>query len=126
MIAGLPLRLSNILSVFGIKGKLGQITEGPMLILAQYQLAPGTLFSSVKKLERDIGRELGISGLRVVEVPDSTMICFEIPSPNRQSVAFSPLIYSADFVKAVSPLPICLGVDMAGNPERQARANLSD
>ena len=74
MIAGLPLRLSNILSVFGIKGKLGQITEGPMLILAQYQLAPGTLFSSVKKLERDIGRELGISGLRVVEVPDSTMI----------------------------------------------------
>ena len=116
MIAGLPLRLSNILSVFGIKGKLGQITEGPMLILAQYQLAPGTLFSSVKKLERDIGRELGISGLRVVEVPDSTMICFEIPSPNRQSVAFSPLIYSADFVKAVSPLPICLGVDMAGNP----------
>ncbi len=116
MISGLSLRLSNILSVFGIKGKLGQITEGPMLIQAQYQLAPGTLFSSVKKLERDIGRELGISSIRIVEVPNSTMICFEIPSPTKQTVAFSPLLYTADFIKAASPLPICLGVDMAGNP----------
>ncbi len=115
MIAGLMLKLANILATFNIKGKVGRIEEGPMLILAYFEPAPGTLFSNIKKVEKDIGRSLGISGVRVTEVPNSTEVCLEIPSDNIKTIPFAPLVYSADFVKANGALPICLGVDKRGD-----------
>lgn len=116
MLPGLSLKVVNALLSFGIKGTLGKITEGPLLTMVQFEPAPGTLFSSIKKVERDIGRSLGISGVRVVEVPNSTAICLEVPSNNIKTIEFGPILYSAEFLKAPYALPICLGVDMRGTP----------
>lgn len=116
MIPGLPLKVSNALLSYEIKGTLGKITEGPLLTMVQFVPAPGTLFSSIKRVEGDISRNLGISGIRIVEVPNSTAICLEIPSTNAQTVEFAPILYSAEFLKASYALPICLGVDMRGTP----------
>ncbi len=116
MIPGLSLKIINVLASFDIKGKFVRAEEGPMLIMAYVEPAPGTLFSSIKRIEGDVGRSLGISGVRVVEVPNSTNVCFEIPSNDMKSVPFAPILYSAEFLKAAYALPICLGVDMRGNP----------
>ena len=71
MIPGLSLKIINVLASFDIKGKFVRAEEGPMLIMAYVEPAPGTLFSSIKRIEGDVGRSLGISGVRVVEVPNS-------------------------------------------------------
>ena len=116
MIPGLSLKITNVLASFDIKGKFVRTEEGPMLIMVYFEPAPGTLFNSIKRVEGDVGRNLGISGVRVVEVPNSTNICFEIPSNEMKSVPFAPILFSAEFLKATYALPICLGVDMRGNP----------
>lgn len=116
MLPGLPLKVANALLSFEIEGTLGKITEGPLLTVVQFVPAPGTQFSRIKKVEGDISRSLGISGVRVVEVPNSTAICLEIPSNNTKTIEFEPILYSAEFLKALYALPICLGVDTRGTP----------
>lgn len=117
MIENLPVKLNQILANFGIiGGSVGQISDGPLVTDVEYKLPEGTPFSRIQKFERDIGRELGITGVRISEIPNSVYIQIEVPQAEPQSVAFGPILYSAEFLKANYALPICLGVDMRGNP----------
>lgn len=117
MIENLPVKLNQILANFGIiGGSFGQISDGPLVTDVEYKLPEGTPFSRIQKFERDIGRELGITGVRISEIPNSVYIQIEVPQAEPQSVAFGPILYSAEFLKANYALPICLGVDMRGNP----------
>lgn len=117
MIENLPIKLNQILANFGIiGGSVGQISDGPLVTDVEYKLPEGTPFSRIQKFERDIGRELGITGVRISEIPNSVYIQIEVPQAEPQSVAFGPILYSAEFLKANYALPICLGVDMRGNP----------
>lgn len=117
MIENLPVKLNQILANFGIiGGSVGQISDGPLVTDVEYKLPDGTPFSRIQKFERDIGRELGITGVRISEIPNSVYIQIEVPQAEPQSVAFGPILYSAEFLKANYALPICLGVDMRGNP----------
>lgn len=117
MIENLPVKLNQILANFGISGgSFGQISDGPLVTDVEYKLPEGTPFSRIQKFERDIGRELGITGVRISEIPNSVYIQIEVPQAEPQSVAFGPILYSAEFLKANYALPICLGVDMRGNP----------
>ncbi len=117
MIENLPIKLNRILANFGIMGgSIGKTTDGPLVTEVEYKLPEGTAFSRIQKFERDIGRELGVSGVRISEIPNSVYIQIEVPQTEPQSVAFAPILYSAEFLKATYALPICLGVDMRGNP----------
>jgi S-DNA-T family DNA segregation ATPase FtsK/SpoIIIE len=116
VIGNLPLQLTNILAHFNIFGSVGQATEGPLVISIDFLLNEGSKFSSVEKMIKDIAREMCVSGIRVSEIPNSKYIRFEIPQIQSKTVPFLPLVYSAEFIKALQPLPICLGVDMLGNP----------
>lgn len=116
MIENLPAKLTATLAHFGVTGSVGEITDGPLLTEVEFLLSEGSKFSFVEKLAKDIGRELGVTGVRVSEVPNSTYIRFEIPQDKPQTVPFSPITYSAEFIKAAYALPVCLGVDMRGNP----------
>ena len=112
----LTSNLTHTLANFGINGEIGEVFEGPLLYDVQFKLAEGSKFSFVENLIKDISREMGISGMRVSQIVNSTFISFEIPKPERETVPFAPLIYSAEFVRAVYALPICIGVDMHGEP----------
>ena len=116
MIKNLTIKLPMILGHFGIYGSVGEVYEGPLVTEVQFKLAEGSKFAYVEKLIKDIARELGVSGIRVSEVPNSTYISFEIPQPEAQIVPFPPLIYHAEFIKASYALPICVGVNMRGDP----------
>lgn len=116
MIENLPSKLNNILANYGIMGSIGKITDGPLVTQVEYKLPDGFQFSRLQKFERDIGRELGVTGVRISEIPNSIYVQIEIPQKEPQSVAFDPLLYSAEFLKAGYALPICLGVNMLGTP----------
>ncbi len=116
MTENLAQKLSRLLVYFGVSGTIGEIHYGPLITEIQYLLPHGFKFAQIKKFERDIGRELGISGVRISEIPNSTYIRFEIPCSNPQTVEFAPLLHSAEFTDNNYALPICLGVDMRGTP----------
>lgn len=112
----LKVSIVRTLTNFGIKGEVGEIFEGPLLYDVQFKLAEGSKFGNVENLIKDISREMGISGIRVSQIPNSIYISFEVPKSERQSVPFTPVVGSDEFVQAVYALPICIGVDMHGEP----------
>lgn len=116
MIDELKENLLRALKNFGVEGEIGEVFEGPLLYDVQFKLAEGSKFSSVENIIKDISREMGISGVRVSQIPNSVYISFEVPKSERQTVPFAPIVYSAEFVKAVYALPICVGVNMHGDP----------
>ena len=112
----IKVRLPHTLIHFGIKGELGEVFEGPLAYDVQFKLAEGSKFSYLEGLIKDIARELGVSGIRVAQIPNSVYISFEIPLPQAKTVPFAPITYSAEFVRATYALPICVGVNMHGEP----------
>ena len=90
MIENLTDKLPEILAHFGIQGSLGEVFEGPLITVVQFKLSEGSKFSYVEKLIKDIARELGVSGIRVSQIANSTYISFEIPQPKAQTVPFGP------------------------------------
>ncbi len=115
MIENLPVKLNRILANYGIMGgSIGKTIDGPLVTEVEYKLPEGTSFSRIQKFERDIGRELGVTGVRISEIPNSVYIQIEVPQAEPQSVPFAPILYSAEFLKANYALPICLGVNMRG------------
>lgn len=116
MIENLTEKLTETLSHFGIEGTIGEIFEGPLITDIQFQLTHGTKFSTVANSIKDIARELGVSGIRVAPVVNSTYISFEIPQPQAQTIDFVPILQSEEFRNAKGGLPILIGVDMHGKP----------
>ncbi|MBP5352483.1 MAG: hypothetical protein J6Y91_01795 [Alphaproteobacteria bacterium] len=116
MIEGLTEKLPKTLAHFNIFGEVGEVFDGPLITEIYFKLSAGSKFSNVEKMIKDIARELSVSGIRVSEVPNSPYISFEIPQPQAQTVPFAPLVYHAEFIKSTVALPICVGVNMRGNP----------
>ena len=116
MIEELPQKLPQVLAHFNISGTVGQIIEGPLITEVEFQLSEGTKFSAVTKAIKDIARELGVSGIRVAEIPNSTLISFEIPQPKAQTIPFGNIVQAPEFVNSEYNLPICIGVNMRGKP----------
>ena len=75
MIENLPVKLNRILANYGIMGgSIGKTVDGPLVTEVEYKLPEGTSFSRIQKFERDIGRELGVTGVRISEIPNSVYI----------------------------------------------------
>jgi S-DNA-T family DNA segregation ATPase FtsK/SpoIIIE len=109
-------KLSQVLANFGIFGTIGNQYKGPLITEIEFELNKGSKFSAVEKSIKDIARELGVSGIRVAEIPNSTFISFELPNPEAQSVPFLPLTEREEFASSKFALPICVGVNMRGIP----------
>lgn len=110
------VKLPHTLAHFGIKGEVGDVFEGPLIYDVQFKLAEGSKFSYVESMIKDIARELEVSGIRVSQIPNSVYISFEIPLSQAKTVPFAPITYSAKFMREACALPICVGVDMHGEP----------
>ncbi len=116
MIEGLQDKLPEVLAHFGIFGTIGNIYEGPLVSQIEFKLNEGTKFATVEKLVKDIARELGISGLRATTLPNSVYVCFEVPQPQAQTIPFPPVLQTEAFTASTYALPICIGVNMRGEP----------
>ena len=71
----------------------------------------------IVNLERDLARALAMVSIRVVEtVPGKSCMALELPNPRRQTVKLSEIISSKPYNDMTSPLTVCLGKDIGGQP----------
>jgi len=102
---------------FNIEVEVVAVHPGPVITRYELKLAPGTKASKVSGLARDLARALSVISVRVVEViPGKEVIGIEIPNAQRETVVLSEVMNSKVFDKAVGPLTLALGKDIAGQP----------
>lgn len=102
---------------FGVVAEVVATHTGPVVVLLELQLAPGTKVSKITGLAKDIARALSTVSVRVVEViPGKSVIGLEIPNEHRETVFLSEVLDSPAYQDAGAPLTLAMGTDIAGKP----------
>ena len=105
------------LADFGVTVEVVAVHPGPVVVLLELQLAPGTKVSKVTGLAKDIARALSTTSVRVVDViPGKSVIGLEIPNEQRETVFLSEVLGSRSYLDAKAPLTLAMGTDIAGKP----------
>lgn len=108
--------LTGKLEEFKVMGQVTGVTQGPVVKTYEFEPSAGTKVSKIEALQPDLARLLMTDSLRVVPVPGSSTVGFEIPNPDRQVIPFGNLINDPAFKSKSMALPITMGVDTFGNP----------
>jgi len=102
---------------FGVMGKVVAVSPGPVITTFEYEPAPGVKINRIVNLTDDLALALRAMSIRIVApIPGKAVIGIEIPNENRQTVRFKDVVVSSAFSKSRSPLTLCLGKDIVGNP----------
>ena len=105
------------LADFGVQVKVLAAMPGPVITRYEIEPAVGVKGAQIVNLARDLARALAMVSIRVVEtVPGKSCMALELPNPKRQMVKLSEIISSKPFNDMHSPLTVCLGKDIGGQP----------
>ena len=105
------------LADFGVQVKVLAAMPGPVITRYEIEPAVGVKGAQIVNLARDLARALAMVSIRVVEtVPGKSCMALELPNPRRQMVKLSEIISSAPYNDMTSPLTVCLGKDISGQP----------
>ena len=103
------------LADYKIKAEVVDIFPGPVITRFELDLAPGVKVSRISSLSMDLARSLSAMAVRVVEViPGKPYVGLELPNMSRQTVFFSDVVGSQQFIEAKSPTTVVMGQDIAG------------
>lgn len=103
------------LADYKIQATVVDIFPGPVITRFELDLAPGVKVSRISGLSMDLARSLSAMAVRVVEViPGKPYVGLELPNMSRQTVFFSDVVGSQQFIEAKSPTTVVLGQDIAG------------
>jgi len=117
MLEELSRQVELKLADFGVSAEVTAVHTGPVVVLLELQLAPGTKVSKITGLAKDIARALSTTSVRVVEViPGKSVIGLEVPNEYRETVFLSEVLASAPYRQAEAPLTLAMGTDIAGQP----------
>lgn len=117
MLAALSRQVEAKLADFGVTAEVVEVHTGPVVVLLELQLAPGTKVSKITGLAKDIARALSTGSVRVVEIiPGKSVIGLEIPNEHRETVFLSEVLASPTYQDAKAPLTLAMGTDIAGKP----------
>ena len=109
--------LESKLGDFGVQGNVYTVKPGPVITTFEYKPAPGIKISKVTNLADDLALALRALSLRIIApIPGKAAIGIEVPNEKREMVHFRELVVSEAFRKMDSPLSVCLGKDIVGNP----------
>ncbi len=109
--------LEKKLEDFGVMGKVVAVTPGPVITTFEYEPAAGVKINRIVNLSDDLALALRALSIRIVApIPGKAVIGIEIPNANRLMVRFKDIVVSSAFNKSKSPLTLCLGKDIVGNP----------
>ncbi|NVN43559.1 DNA translocase FtsK [Asaia siamensis] len=108
--------LEQVLSDYGVQGQIGDIHAGPVVTLYELEPAPGIRSARVIGLADDIARSLSVLSVRIATVPGRNVIGIEVPNASRETVYFSELLDTPEFLEPGAQLRLALGKDIAGNP----------
>ncbi|MCG8472054.1 MAG: DNA translocase FtsK 4TM domain-containing protein [Desulfobacterales bacterium] len=113
----LSVQLEKKLEDFGVKGKVSEVSPGPVITTFEYKPAPGVKINKIVNLADDLALALRAISIRIVApIPGKDAIGVEIPNEVRSNVWFKEIVTSSGFIKSKSPLCVCLGHDIVGNP----------
>lgn len=105
------------LADFGVAVEVVGVHPGPVVVLLELALAPGTKVSKITGLAKDIARALTKVSVRVVDViPGKSVIGLEIPNDHRETVFLTEVLGSHAYLDAKAPLTLAMGTDIAGHP----------
>jgi S-DNA-T family DNA segregation ATPase FtsK/SpoIIIE len=109
--------LEKKLEDFGVHGQVTAVLPGPVITTFEYEPAPGVKINRVAGLADDLAMALRATSIRIVApIPGKAAIGIEIPNTDRELVRFKEVVISPVFDKSKSPLTLCLGKDIVGNP----------
>lgn len=109
--------LESKLTDFGVNGQVVAVYSGPVITTFEYEPAPGVKINKIVNLADDLALVLRAGSIRIVApIPGKAAIGIEVPNLNRETVYFREIVGSGGFAKAKSPLTLCLGKDIVGEP----------
>ena len=108
--------LEEILSHYGVEGKVEGEVQGPLIKQIKFKPKAGTKIKNITSSVEDIAREMGVKNLRISNVCDGGCIGFEIANDVFETVPLQDVLLSDEALSAKGALPISLGVKIDGTP----------
>lgn len=108
--------LISVLGDFGVKGRIIDVKEGPVVTMYEFEPAAGTKSSRVIGLADDIARSLCAVSTRIAVIPGRNALGIELPNRQRMFFRLKELIKTKEFHDKSIALPLILGKDLAGFP----------
>ena len=109
-------KLKQVLSDYGVKGKISNYSVGPVVTLYEFEPAAGTKSSRIIGLSDDIARSMSAVSTRISVISGKNALGIELPNEQREVIYLRELIESKDYQQNNFKLPIVLGKDIAGQP----------
>ncbi|HEY2624656.1 MAG TPA: DNA translocase FtsK [Dyella sp.] len=92
-------------------------SAGPVITRFEVEPAVGVRGNQIVALMKDLARGLGRTSIRVVEtIPGKTCMGLELPNEQRQMIALSEILDSAEYRNADSLLTLAMGKGITGEP----------
>lgn len=111
-------QLVQVLNSFGVSTKIVNISRGPSVTRYELQPAAGVKISKITGLADDIAMNLAASGVRIeAPIPGKAAVGIEVPNKKKSIVRMRDLVESNAFLMAKGKLTVCLGRDIAGDPQ---------
>jgi len=102
------------LNDFGVKGRVVEISPGPVITRYEFEPAPGVKLNKIVGLSDDLALALKAMSVRIAPIPGKSVIGIELPNKKRKQVSFREIVSREEFTRAKSKLTIGLGKDIAG------------
>ncbi len=112
------------LAAHGVDTRLVGRTVGPSVTRYELELGAGVKVARVTSLSKDIAYAMASPDVRILApIPGKSAIGVEVPNRHRQLVALGDILASPEADRAVHPLEVALGRDIAG---RAVMVNLAE
>ena len=102
---------------FSLKGSVATYVSGPVITRFDILLEPGVKSSQISSSTTDLERYLMTNKINVIPaIPGTPYLGIEVPNTKRKLINLADVVESDEFVNSNAKLPLCLGVDIVGNP----------
>ena len=100
---------------FGVKGKIVGINPGPIVTMYEFEPASGVKIGKILSLSEELTMALKSKPVRITGVIEGkSAVGIEVPNNRRETVLFSEILNSKDFIDSKSLLTIVLGKNIMG------------
>ncbi len=104
------------LNDFDIEANVEMIISGPVVTRYDFSLSPGIKVQEVISLSENIGLAMKSPSIRVVPVPEKSMVGVEVPNTKAALVGLKGILQGEDFQRSASLLTLALGKTTDGTP----------
>ena len=99
---------------FDVRGRVEQITLGPMVTTFEFKPEAGIKYSRLTSLDDDLCLAMRAESIRIERTPGKSTVGIQIPNRVRETIHLRDIIESEGFRKAKSRLTLTMGKDING------------